>query len=125
MASGPPTAVLKKVTAEVWGRPVNSQLLRQVSIGNTEKHVKDMCKPFNRIDDKGPEADLNVVFAWQSGHRPLQRGDQRYGLDGAFQPKCSLRLLRACAEWASTPVARVLAHSEQGAQGSAERCCAG
>jgi hypothetical protein len=94
------TAVLKKATAEVWGRPVNSQLLRQVSIGITEKHVKDMCKPFNRIDDKGPEADLNVVFAWQSGHRPLQRGTN-YGLDGAFPTQMQPALLRAY-EWAST-----------------------
>ena len=85
--------------------------------------MKDMCKPFNRIDDKGPEADLNVVFAWQSGHRPLQRGTN-YGLDGAFPTQMQPALLRAY-EWALDPVARVLAHSEQGAQGSAERCCAG
>ena len=94
------TAILKKATGEVWGHSVTSQLFRQLSIGITEKHVKEIHKPFNRFDDKGPEADLNVVFAWQSGHRPLQRGTT-YGLDGAFPNQMQPALLRAY-EWAST-----------------------
>jgi hypothetical protein len=57
-------------------------------------------KPFNRYDDKSLEADLNVVFAWQSGHRPLQRGTT-YGLDGAYPTQLQPALLRAY-EWAST-----------------------
>jgi hypothetical protein len=62
--------------------------------------VREIHKPFNRYDDKGFDADLNVAFAWQSGHRPLQRGTT-YGLDGAFPTKLQPALLRAY-EWAST-----------------------
>jgi hypothetical protein len=98
--SGRLTAILKKATAEVWGKPINSQLYRQLSIGISERHVREIHKPFNRYDDKGQDADLNVVFAWQSGHRPLQRGTT-YGLDGAFPTKLQPTLLRAY-EWAST-----------------------
>lgn len=94
------TALLKRATNEVWGQPVNLQLFRQLSIGITEKHVREVRKPFNQFDDKGLEADLNVVFAWQSGHRPLQRGTT-YGLDGAFPNRMQPALLRAY-EWAST-----------------------
>jgi hypothetical protein len=94
------TAVLKKATGEVWGQSTNSQFFRQLSIGITEKHVKEVHKPFNRYDDKSLEADLNVVFAWQSGHRPLQRGTT-YGLDGAYPTQLQPALLRAY-EWAST-----------------------
>lgn len=54
----------------------------------------------NMYDDRSAEADLNVVFAWQSGHRPLQRGIT-YGLDGAFPARLQPALLRAY-EWAST-----------------------
>jgi hypothetical protein len=44
--------------------------------------------------------DLNVAPAWQSGHRPLQRGTT-YGLDGAYPTQLQPALLRAY-EWAST-----------------------
>jgi hypothetical protein len=94
------TAILKKATGEAWGQPVTSRLFRQLSIGITEKHVKEVHTPFNQYDDQGREADLNVVFAWQSGHRPLQRGTT-YGLDGAFPHLMQPALLRAY-EWAST-----------------------
>ena len=40
-----------------------------------------------------------MVFAWQSGHRPLQRGTV-YGLDGAYPSNLQPQLLRAF-EWAS------------------------
>jgi hypothetical protein len=43
---------------------------------------------------------MNVVFAWQSGHRPIQRATT-YGLDGAFPTQLQPALLRAY-EWAST-----------------------
>ncbi|KAL5318142.1 hypothetical protein ACEPPN_013200 [Leptodophora sp. 'Broadleaf-Isolate-01'] len=94
------TAILRKATTVVWGRPVNSQLYRQLTIGITEKHVQEVHKPFNRFDDVGARADQNVVFAWQSGHRPLQRGTT-YGLNGAFPNQLQPALLRAY-EWAST-----------------------
>ncbi|PVH91702.1 hypothetical protein DM02DRAFT_663702 [Periconia macrospinosa] len=49
--------------------------------------------------DRSTEADINVVFAWQSGHRPLQRGTT-YGIDGAFPDSLQPALLRIY-EWAS------------------------
>ena len=52
-----------------------------------------MYESFNQYDDRGPTADLNVVFAWQAGHRPIQRGST-YGLDGAFPTKLQPALLR-------------------------------
>lgn len=94
------TLVLKKATTKVWGRAINVQVYRQITIGVTEKHVREICVPFNQYDDRGPEADLNVIFAWQSGHRPLQRGIT-YGLDGAYPSRLQPSLLRAY-EWASS-----------------------
>jgi hypothetical protein len=94
------TSVLKKATTEVWGRPVGTRLYRQLSIGITEKHVQEIHEPFNRYDDKSERADVNVVFAWQSGHRPIERAST-YGLNGAFPTKLQPALLRLY-EWAST-----------------------
>jgi hypothetical protein len=55
---------------------------------------------FNRYDDKSPNADVNVAYAWQSGHRPLQRANT-YGLDGAFPTHLQPSLLRVY-QWVST-----------------------
>ena len=84
----------------MWKISANSQLYRQLTVGITEKHVQEVHKPFNRFDDKSAAADVNVVFAWQSGHRPIERATT-YGLDGAFPAKLQPALLRAY-EWAST-----------------------
>jgi hypothetical protein len=94
------TSILKKATTEVWNIPANTQLYRQLTIGITEKHVQEVHKSFNRFDDKTAAADVNVVFAWQSGHRPIQRATT-YGLDGAFPSQLQPALLRVY-EWAST-----------------------
>ncbi|EXM15599.1 hypothetical protein V3481_018826 [Fusarium oxysporum f. sp. vasinfectum] len=93
------TSVIRKVTTEAWGFVVNSRLLRQICIGITEKHVREVYRPFNRFDDRSKDAHRNVVFAWQSGHRPLQRGST-YGLDGAFPTTMQPQLLDLY-EWAS------------------------
>lgn len=93
------TTMLKKSTMDAWGYAVNAQLHRQVSIGITEKHVREVRTPQNRYDDNSATADINVVYAWQSGHRPLQRGTT-YGLDGAFPHQLQPALLRVY-EWAS------------------------
>ncbi|KAL6789470.1 hypothetical protein GGI42DRAFT_367014 [Trichoderma sp. SZMC 28013] len=77
-------AILKDATLKTCGHAINSRLLRQLCIGITEKHVREAYQPFNQFDDTSQAANRNVVFAWQSGHRPLQRG-ATYGLDGAFQ----------------------------------------
>ncbi len=94
------TSILKKATTAVWKVSVNTQLYRQLTIGITGKHVQELHKPFNRFDDKTAMADMNVVFAWQSGHRPIQRATT-YGLDGAFPTQLQPALLRVY-EWAST-----------------------
>ncbi|KAL3588171.1 hypothetical protein FPOAC2_14070 [Fusarium poae] len=77
----------------------NVRTYRQLAIAITEKHVRDVYTPFNRHDDCSNDVDTNAVFAWQSGHQPLQRGIT-YGLDGAYPPRLQPSLLR-CYEWAS------------------------
>ncbi|KAL6408084.1 hypothetical protein AUP68_08457 [Ilyonectria robusta] len=94
------TALLKAASKKVWDRGVNSRVYRQLAIGITEKHVREVYSPFNRYDDRSTDADRNVVFAWQSGHRPMQRA-VTYGLDGAYPHQLQPSLLRAY-EWAST-----------------------
>lgn len=94
------TSILRRATELVWSRPTGIQLYRQLSIGIAEKHVREVCTLMNMYDDRSAEADLNVVLAWQSGHRPLQRGIT-YGLDGAFLTRLQPALLRAY-DWAST-----------------------
>jgi hypothetical protein len=91
--------ILREQTISTLGFPVGVQVYRQLSIAITEKHVKQIANPFNQHDDKSKEADINVSFAWQSGHRPLQRGTT-YGLDGAFPNSLQPALLRIY-EWAS------------------------
>lgn len=94
------TAVLTAATRHLWKQGINSQRYRQVAIGITEKHVREVFTPFNKYDDYSNTADRNAVFAWQSGHRPTQRGTT-YGLDGAFPHQLQPSLLRVY-EWAST-----------------------
>jgi hypothetical protein len=94
------TSILKQATSEIWQREFNIRLFRQIAISITEKHVREAHSPLNIYDDTTADADLNAVFAWQSGHRPLQRGIT-YGLDGAFPNRLQPALLR-CYEWAST-----------------------
>ncbi|OWT42309.1 hypothetical protein VFPPC_18572 [Pochonia chlamydosporia 170] len=91
--------VLKRSTHKLWGHAVNSQVMRQLSIGITKKHVQDIHEPFNRFDDKGPNANRNVVFPWQSGHRPAESG-RTYGVDGAFPTTLQPQLLDLY-QWAS------------------------
>ncbi|QGA20949.1 hypothetical protein EYB26_008659 [Talaromyces marneffei] len=85
---------------QAWKQRVTTQHYRQLAIGITEKHVREIFEPFNRHDDRTTAADFNVVFAWQSSHRPVQR-NYTYGLDGAFPNQLQPALLRAY-EWAST-----------------------
>ncbi|RFN54792.1 hypothetical protein FIE12Z_930 [Fusarium flagelliforme] len=93
------TDVVTKATLEVWQQGFNVRMYRQLAIAITEKHVREVYTPFNRHDDRSDGADINTVFAWQSGHRPLQRGFT-YGLDGAYPSRLQPSLLR-CYEWAS------------------------
>ena len=94
------TRVVENASKQVWSQGVNARVYRQLAIGITEKHVREVHSPFNQYDDTSSDADLNVIFAWQSGHRPLQRGIT-YGLDGAYPHQLQPSLLRAY-QWAST-----------------------
>ncbi|RBA11859.1 hypothetical protein FPRO05_14175 [Fusarium proliferatum] len=94
------TEILVKATSKIWNQAINVRLYRQLAIAITERHVREVHTPFNRYDDLSSVADRNAVFAWQSGHRPLQR-ETTYGLDGAYPFRLQPALLRAY-EWAST-----------------------
>jgi hypothetical protein len=93
------TDVVTKATLELWRQKINVRTYRQLAIAVTEKHVREVYTPFNRHDDCSDDADINAIFAWQSGHRPIQRGIT-YGLDGAYPSRLQPSLLR-CYEWAS------------------------
>lgn len=93
------TNALKALTKSVCGLSFGVQIYRQLSIAVTEKHVKQVSKPFNRYDDKTVAADIEVAYSWQSGHRPIQRG-ATYGIDGAFPDSLQPALLRVY-RWAS------------------------
>ncbi|RSL37966.1 hypothetical protein CEP53_015312, partial [Fusarium sp. AF-6] len=79
---------------------IGVRLYRQLSIAITERHVRGALPTFNRFDEVTEAADPDVAFAWQSGHRPMQR-HLIYGLDGAFPDKLQpslLRLYARCSE---------------------------
>jgi hypothetical protein len=96
------TKALKPLTLDVCGAAFGVQVYRQVSTAVTERHIKSLSQPFNRYDDKSLHADIEVAFAWQSGHRPMQRGIS-YGIDAAYPDSLQPALLRvykwASAEW--------------------------
>jgi predicted Fe-S protein YdhL (DUF1289 family) len=93
------TKALKKLTNKVCGTAFGVQVYRQISIAVTERHVKHISRSFNRYDDTSSEADIDVAFAWQSGHRPVQRGTN-YGIDSAYPDSLQPALLRIY-RWAS------------------------
>ncbi|KAH6881152.1 hypothetical protein B0T10DRAFT_518867, partial [Thelonectria olida] len=93
------TNIVRRFTQDVWGQGITLRLLRQLCIGIADKHVREVSRPFNRFDDRTDKADRGVVFAWSSGHRPLQRA-RTYGLDGAFPTQLQPQLLERY-EWVS------------------------
>ena len=93
------TRALKTLTYGVCGTAFGVQVYRQLSIAVTERHIKEICRPFNRYDDKSTNADNEVAFAWQSGHGPIQRGTS-YGIDAAYPGSLQPALLRVY-QWAS------------------------
>jgi hypothetical protein len=94
------TKALKELSTTICGTTFGVQVYRQVSIAVTEKHVKQISRPFDRNDDKSADAAIEVVYAWQSGHRPVQRGTT-YGIDSAFPDSLQPALLEVYY-WAST-----------------------
>jgi hypothetical protein len=94
------TGALKKLTQELSPQPFGVQIYRQLSIAATERHVKESSRPFDLNDDKSTAADIEVVFAWQSGHRPMQHGTS-YGIDAAYPDSLQPALLRVY-RWVSS-----------------------
>ncbi len=93
------TKALRELTQRVCGVAFGVQVYRQLSIAVTERHIKQVSRPFDRFDDKGSKVKLKVAFAWQSGHRPLQRG-MTYGINAAYPDSLQPALLRVY-KWAS------------------------
>lgn len=96
------TKALKKLSTAVCGTHFGVQVYQQLSIAVTEKHVKHISRPFDMNDDKSADAAIEVAYAWQSGHRPVQRGTT-YGIDSAFPDSLQPALLEvhywASLEW--------------------------
>ncbi|KAK2036071.1 hypothetical protein LZ31DRAFT_589514 [Colletotrichum somersetense] len=74
---------LSRASTQSTGQPINTQTYRQLSIAVTERHIKQVHALANQYDDRSRDAPAESAFAWQSGHRPLQRA-VTYGLDGAY-----------------------------------------
>ncbi|KAF6795410.1 hypothetical protein CMUS01_15927 [Colletotrichum musicola] len=90
---------LSRRATHLFGFTLSVRTYRQISIAITEKHIKQIRRPFNRLQDKGPDAPIESALAWQSGHRPLQRATT-YGLDGAYPDSLQPALLQVY-KWAS------------------------
>ncbi|RKK78283.1 hypothetical protein BFJ68_g17903, partial [Fusarium oxysporum] len=90
------TKELRRHCSAAAGIPpgIGVQMYRQISIAITERHVHDAAIRFNRFDDTTGTAGPEVAYAWQSGHRPMQR-HTTYGLDGAYPDHLQPALLRA------------------------------
>ncbi|KAK3896389.1 hypothetical protein C8A05DRAFT_48494 [Staphylotrichum tortipilum] len=97
---------LQQLTKSTVSQAFGTHVYRQLSIAITEKHVRQIKNPFNRHDDRTKSADISVAFAWQSGHRPMERGTT-YGLDGAFPASLQPSLLQLY-KWASSEWHRFL-----------------
>ncbi|SPJ82463.1 uncharacterized protein FTOL_09868 [Fusarium torulosum] len=90
------TKELRRHCSAATGIPsgIGVQMYRQISIAITERHVHAAAARFNRFDDTTGTAGHEVAYAWQSGHRPMQR-HTTYGLDGAYPDHLQPALLRA------------------------------
>jgi hypothetical protein len=104
---------LAGATSRLLGLAISARLYRQLSIAITEKHVRPISRPFNRQDDKSATAPIESAFAWQSGHRPLQRAST-YGLDGAYPDRLQPGLLQTY-QWVSGEWHRFLQLDSPGA----------
>ncbi|EWZ28964.1 hypothetical protein FOZG_17402 [Fusarium oxysporum Fo47] len=77
---------------------MGARLYRQISITTTKRHVSRATAPFNRFNDISSSSYIgqDITFAWQSGHRPLQR-QTTYGLNGTFPDQLQPALLNIYA----------------------------
>lgn len=56
------SSVLRRMSKGDLAKPVGIRLYRQLSIGITEKHVKEAFQPFERHNDRSLEADLMYLL---------------------------------------------------------------
>ncbi|KAK2591526.1 hypothetical protein QQS21_010776 [Conoideocrella luteorostrata] len=56
-------AVLLAASRQIWQQGLTGRIYRQVAVGITEKHVRELYTPFNRYDDRNVTQDINAVFA--------------------------------------------------------------
>jgi hypothetical protein len=95
------SGALSKLTIEACETSFGIRVYRQLSIAITERHLNNNSRPFDRFDERDTNNN-EIVFAWQSGHRPMQRG-LSYGVDAAFpdalQPALLRVYFRASQEW--------------------------
>lgn len=56
------TRVVETASKQVWNRVINTRVYRQLAIGITEKHVREVHSPSNRYDDTSIDADLERSF---------------------------------------------------------------
>lgn len=57
------TKALRAHTNDLCGVEIGIQVYRQLSIAITEKHVKQISRPFHLNDDRSSQADIEVAFA--------------------------------------------------------------
>ena len=57
------TKALRAHTNDLCGVEIGIQVYRQLSIAITEKHIKQISRPFHLNDDRSAQADMEVAFA--------------------------------------------------------------
>ncbi|KAH7186847.1 hypothetical protein DER44DRAFT_754195 [Fusarium oxysporum] len=89
------TKELRRHCSAATGIPpgIGVQIYRQISIAITERHVNAAAARFNRFEDTTGTTGHGVAYAWQRGHRPMQR-HTTYSRDGAFPTHLQPVLLR-------------------------------
>ncbi|PNP59955.1 hypothetical protein FNYG_14717 [Fusarium nygamai] len=122
------TRVIRASSKEVWNRGINARVYRQLAIGITEKHVREVHSPFNRYDDTSSDADLNVTFAWQTTtitSSCISMGiDQMARVSASGQPLCSFFRYNDSTRTFPTHVFEEPAsHQTDDDQGAAGNCC--
>lgn len=65
----------------------------------TERRGKNISPPFDLRDDQSMAADIELLFAWQSGHRLVQR-EVSHGTDSAY-PDSLHPALVGLSQWVS------------------------
>jgi hypothetical protein len=93
------TRALKQLSIHICVTSLGMQVYQQLAIAMTKKHVKQINPSFDRSHDKSTDTAIEVVYARESGHRPVQRRTTN-GIDSAFPLSLQPALLEVY-RWAS------------------------